>query len=102
MSTMYLLRTGTVATIGLIAVTVLAAQSDSEAVLKGSAAFGDWRQDKPGMRRLLRPEDLPPPAPVQSVANFADPVPMPANATPLVPSGFSIELVASGLKGPRV
>jgi glucose/arabinose dehydrogenase len=102
MSKMHLLRMSTVATIGIAAAILLAAQSDGNAVLKGPAAFGDWRQDKPGVRRLLRPEDLPPPAPFQSVANFGDKVAMPPNAKPLVPSGFSIERVASGLKGPRV
>ena len=99
---MHLLRTGTLCTIGLFAATLLTGQRTSDAVLKGPAAFGDWRKDKPGVRRLLRPDDLPPPAPAQSVANFADTVPRPAGARPLVPSGFSIELVASGLKGPRV
>jgi hypothetical protein len=29
-------------------------------ILKGSAAFGDWEKDKPGVRRLLTPQDLPP------------------------------------------
>ena len=27
--------------------------------LEGKAAFGDWRTDKPGTRRLIRPQDLP-------------------------------------------
>jgi len=26
---------------------------------QSEAAFGSWRDDKPGIRRLLRPEDLP-------------------------------------------
>ncbi|RPI51157.1 MAG: sorbosone dehydrogenase family protein, partial [Acidobacteria bacterium] len=102
MSKMHLVRMCTAFTIAIVAATLPAAQSGSHAVLKGPAAFGDWRQDKPGVKRLLRPEDLPPPAPTQSVANFPDTVQMPADAKPLVPSGFSIELVASGLKGPRV
>jgi hypothetical protein len=29
-------------------------------VLQGAAAFGSWRDDKPGVRRLIRPDDLPP------------------------------------------
>ena len=29
-------------------------------VLTGAAAFGDWRSDAPGVRRLIRVEDLPP------------------------------------------
>ena len=32
------------------------------APLTGSAAFGDWRSDKPGLSRLIKPEDLPKPA----------------------------------------
>ena len=39
-------------------------------VLRGSAAFGDWRKDKPGVRRLLTPQDLPPPYVTPSAANF--------------------------------
>ena len=29
-------------------------------VLKGSAAFGGFDQDRPGLRRLIQPQDLPP------------------------------------------
>ena len=35
-----------------------AAQSEP---LAGSAAFGDWRADKPGVTRLIKPADLPRP-----------------------------------------
>jgi glucose/arabinose dehydrogenase len=68
--------------------------------LKGKAAFGDWRQDKPGVKRLILPGDLPPVS-TDSVAR-AKIVPMPAGAKPLVPEGFSVEMAASGLTGPRV
>jgi glucose/arabinose dehydrogenase len=68
--------------------------------LKGRAAFGNWRDDKPGVRRLILPQDLPPVSP-ESVGR-ADIVPMPAGAKPLVPDGFSVELVTSGLNVPRV
>lgn len=68
-------------------------------VLKGQAAFGDWKSDKPGVRRLLTPQDLPPvSAPTYGPAEIA---PMPANAKPLVPDGFSVEVLVSGLKNPR-
>src|SRR5262245_5491001 len=70
--------------------------------LLGKAAFGDWRKDKPGVRRLLTPHDLPAPFVTRSARNFPDIVPMPAFARPLVPEGFSVELMASGLAGPRV
>ena len=71
-------------------------------VLKGKAAFGDWRTDKPGVRRLLTPNDLPPPGANAATQNFPKSVPMPAGARPQVPAGFSAEMVASGLNGPRV
>src|SRR5215831_8980451 len=71
-------------------------------VLKGSAAFGDWRKDKPGVRRLLTPEDLPPPYSTPSASNRPDVIPRRAGAKPSVPPGFFVEMVASGLKGPRV
>lgn len=35
----------------------VAQRNDSTAVLTGSAAFGEWRKDKPGVRRLLTPQD---------------------------------------------
>jgi hypothetical protein len=39
----------------------VSAQSPGEAakVLRGNAAFGDWREDAPGIRRLIRIADLP-------------------------------------------
>ena len=30
-------------------------------LLEGTAAFGDWHTDRPGTRRLIRPQDLPAP-----------------------------------------
>src|SRR5215475_8724532 len=71
-------------------------------VLKGSSAFGDWRKDKPGVRRLLTPEDLPPPYSTPSASNRPEVIPRRAGAKPSVPPGFLVEMVASGLKGPRV
>jgi glucose/arabinose dehydrogenase len=69
-------------------------------VLKGKAAFGDWRQDKPGIRRLITAKDLPPIG--GSIASEAVVAAMPPGAKPRIPDGFSIEMVAGGLAGPRV
>jgi glucose/arabinose dehydrogenase len=69
--------------------------------LTGSAAFGDWRADKPGLVRLIRPSDLPKPGATASSANGSHVVPRPASATPQVPAGFKVELLAEGLSGPR-
>lgn len=70
-------------------------------VLKGHAAFGDWREDQPGVIRLLTAKDLPYPYETKSASNAPDRAPIPAGAKPLVPKGFAVELAVSGLKGPR-
>jgi len=69
--------------------------------LTGTAAFGDWRADKPGVSRLIKAEDLPRPGATPSSANVSRVVPRPAAAFPQVPDGFKIELFAEGLNGPR-
>src|ERR1700676_257133 len=69
--------------------------------LSGTAAFGDWRTDRPGVSRLIRPEDLPRPGATPSSANVSRVVPRPSAAVPQVPAGFKIELFAEGLSEPR-
>jgi glucose/arabinose dehydrogenase len=69
--------------------------------LVGIAAFGDWRTDKPGLGRLIRPEDLPKSGATPSVANGPHVVPRPPTTITQVPAGFKIELFAQGLSGPR-
>jgi glucose/arabinose dehydrogenase len=69
--------------------------------LTGSAAFGDWHADKPGVSRLIKPEDLPKPGATPSSANMSHVVPRPEAAQPQVPDGFKIALFAQGLSGPR-
>src|SRR5690349_6378834 len=76
--------------------------SSSDKVLTGKAAFGDWRDDAPGVKRLIRPGDLEAPFVTESASNGADKAKMPAGAKPKVPAGFSVEMVASGLASPRV
>jgi hypothetical protein len=75
-----------------------AAQSEA---LRGTAAFGDWRADRPGVSRLITPADLPKPGATPSVANVSDVVPRSSEAVPQVPPGFKIGLFAEGLHGPR-
>ena len=69
--------------------------------LTGDAAFGDWRSDKPGVSRLIRPGDLPKPGATASSTNVSRVVARPPSAMPLVPAGFRAELFAEGLSGPR-
>jgi len=69
--------------------------------LKGAAAFGDWHADRSGVSRLIRPEDLPKPGATPSSAKFPQIVRRPLSLFPQVPAGFTIELFADGLSGPR-
>jgi glucose/arabinose dehydrogenase len=69
--------------------------------LTGTAAFGDWRTDRPGLARLIKPADLPKPGATSSAANVSRVVSRPASAMPQVPAGFKIDLLAEGLNGPR-
>lgn len=71
-----------------------------EQVLKGREAFGDWQTARPGVRRLLTLQDLPPIS--QSTSTWVEIIPRPSGAKPTAPKGFSVELVTSGLAGPRV
>lgn len=70
-------------------------------VLTGKAAFGDWQADRPGVRRLIRPQDLPEPFATSAASNGPERVARPQDAKPEVPPGFSVELIASGLHSPR-
>lgn len=71
-------------------------------LLEGKAAFGDWRADSPGKRRLIRPEDLPAPDSEQSARNFVTNVHRTDAQKPIVPNGFEVNLFASGLMHPRL
>ncbi len=73
-----------------------------QTVLTGQAAFTDALHEYPGVRRLLTVADLPAPAPEQSVDNGPTLVPRPANAWPMAPEGFKVELYATGLDNPRL
>ncbi len=74
----------------------------STAVLTGQSAFTDAAHESPGTRRHITVGDLPAPAPDQSVDNGANIVPRPANAWPVAPKGFKVELYATGLDNPRL
>jgi len=71
------------------------------AVLTGAAAFGDWRSDAPGVRRLIRVEDLPGPFATSSARNSPRVVPRPADALPRAPEGWRVDLFADRLEEPR-
>ena len=73
-----------------------------QAVRTGAAAFGDWRTDAPGVRRLITPADLPAPFATSSTANMSRQEARTGADVPKAPAGFTVDLFASGLNTPRV
>ncbi|MER9927048.1 sorbosone dehydrogenase family protein [Mesorhizobium sp. M0048] len=86
----------------LLVATPAPAQQADQKVLKGEAAFGDWHADRPGVRRLIGPQDMPAADPAQSASNGGGVAERPESAEPELPPGFSAEMIASGLYNPRV
>jgi glucose/arabinose dehydrogenase len=73
---------------------------DGSRLLTGKAAFGDWHDDAPGVRRKITVGDLPKPYATRSASNG----PRMARVQPetlKVPPGFRVELYASDLQNPR-
>jgi len=73
-----------------------------DAVRTGAAAFGDWRTDAPGVRRLITPADLPAPYATHSTANISRHEAWTEADVPKAPPGFAVDLFATGLNMPRV
>jgi glucose/arabinose dehydrogenase len=71
-------------------------------VITGKAAFTDYTQEKPGVRRKLTVADLPEPYATKGVDNGADMVKKPDGAIPQAPAGFKVTLYADGLNQPRL
>jgi glucose/arabinose dehydrogenase len=88
---------------GIVALTAapLAAQSGT-GLTTGAAAFSDWRADRPGIRRLIKPQDLPASDLGQSASNSVRIVRRTDDQKPIVPNGFEVNLFASGLAAPRL
>jgi len=71
-------------------------------VRTGSAAFGSWEDDAPGVRRLIRVDDLPDPATAKATVSARPVQRAPrGDRMPRVPPGFVVEPVAAGLDSPR-
>jgi glucose/arabinose dehydrogenase len=74
-------------------------------IRSGAAASADWRADAPGVRRHIKPSDLPAPTMATdaevSIASNAKVVKPPQGALPKVPDGFAVQVFASGFKQPR-
>src|SRR5271170_63572 len=74
----------------------------AQPTLTGKAAFTDYSQEAPGVRRKVTVADLPAPYATTSVDNGPKLVPKPADAWPKAPAGFKVEQYATGLDDPRL
>ena len=75
---------------------VLPVFASAQQTVTGKAAFADWDQQKPGVRRRITVADLPEPKPEEAVNNGPHLVARPANALPIAPPGFKVTLYAGG------
>jgi hypothetical protein len=87
--------------IGLVVHSRTSWAGDTEPLLTGAKAFGDWRGDTPGVRRKIAAADLPPPFATESAGNDPHIVTRPSDAELKVPPGFTVDEFASGLDHPR-
>jgi glucose/arabinose dehydrogenase len=90
--------------IAVAACATLRAQTSAQTTntLTGQAAFTDYSQERPGVRRKLTVADLPEPHPDESVDNGPNLVPRPDGAWPISPAGFKVEIYAQGFQQPRL
>ena len=92
-STPSLLRVLALASVASLFPASLFAQAPAKTIT-GQAAFTDYTQEHPGVRRKITVADLPAPNEAESVDNGASMVPRPDDAWPQAPEGFKVELYA--------
>ena len=70
--------------------------------LTGTAAYGDWRADAPGVRRHMTVQDLPRPMATPSTRNGVSVIKPREGATLKTLPGFTVKQFAGGLDKPRL
>jgi glucose/arabinose dehydrogenase len=70
-------------------------------VITGTAAFTDYKNERPGLRRKITVADLPKPYATQGVANSPTLIAKPDDAWPKTLDGFKVERYADGMNQPR-
>jgi glucose/arabinose dehydrogenase len=89
-------------TASLLSPAAPAAAQGASRTITGKAAFTDYSQEHPGVRRKITAADLPEPNEAESVFNGPTVVARPEGAWPLAPAGFKVELYAQGFRVPRL
>lgn len=82
--------------VALVVAMFLPQELPAQTTITGQAAFADYTQQKPGVRRKITVADLPEPNPSESVDNGPSVVTRPADAWPVAPAGFKVQLYAGG------
>jgi len=95
------IRNSAIAIIGALTLTAMSSATAEDELRTGQAAFGDYRTDAPGVRRLITVKDIPKPYSTPTVDNGPSLVPKPADAILKVPAGFKVDLLTSDLQNPR-
>jgi len=83
------------------AAATVATDATGPRILRGTAAFGDWRNDAPGTVRHFEPADMPQPYGSRSASNGPQGAAVPDHPRLRVPDGFVVSLWAKGLSAPR-
>ena len=82
------------------AATLLPSAAPAQQTITGQAAFADWNQQQPGVRRKITLADLPEPNPDEAVNNTPHVITRPADAWPIAPAGLKVTLYARGATAP--
>src|SRR4051812_35156134 len=86
----------------LFALLVLAQNQQSpDKLVAGASAFGDFRQEQPGVTRRITVADLPAPFATPSAKNHPKLVERPEGVLPKCLPGFRVSLYQDGLEAPR-
>src|SRR5437867_4158771 len=89
-------------TASLLSPATPAAAQGAAKTITGPAAFTDYSQEHPGVRRKITAADLPEPNQAEAVFNGPTVVAKPEGAWPLAPAGFKVELYAQDFRVPRL
>ena len=95
-------RLGAAALVAVVTAALAPAAHAQTDVRTGTAAYGDWRQDAPGVWRKLDLSTLPAPFATPSASNTSAVVDAPPGAAPKTLPGFTASPYLTGLEGPRL
>src|SRR5271169_3383551 len=97
-----MIRKLAVAACSMLALAATSNFATAQSVRVGSAAYGDWHTDAPGVMRKITAADLPAPLASPSTANRSKVGPKPDGAELKTMPGFTVAPFVTGMTGARV